>query len=127
MEFESLPLDVKEVETTSLQPTEEETPTEAPSKQPGRPRIDRSFTLVELTRVVQRHLILNLEKVRVDGYKSDRKRLDTIRTRIVRVVKKIPDAILKACHSKGDYKSDCPIKYTRVYNLAAQQLKQILD
>lgn len=102
-------------------------PSKPAKKSPGRPRKERSFGVAQLIYIVKKFVIQNLKKVRVDGYNSDRNRMDTIRTRIIRIVKKIPDCLLKECHAKGDYKSDSVEKYSAVYQKTCNQLQQILD
>ena len=114
-------------ETNLPSSTLSETTPSLPVAGPGRPRKVRTYTQEELNSLVRAFLLKSFKKIKIDGYKSDRKRLDTIRTRIVRIIKKIPNLLLVQCHSKGDYKSSDLNNYSRVYKSACLMLKRMLN
>jgi len=55
-------------------------------------------------------------RARVSTTQEERKRIDTVRTRIVRMVKKISQIALVKLNAKGDYKSNSAIKFTEAYS-----------
>ena len=82
----------------------------------GRPRKNIEATPESVLKFIIDFLKEELVDIEsTSGLSSDRKRVDTTRTRLVRMMKKIPYILLVKLNAKGDYKSDLPSKYSQAY------------
>jgi hypothetical protein len=93
----------------------------------GRPKKDMSHSPEKLKRIIYDWLVFEMSLIQksIDEDNSlfqnkgvSRKRDDKPRTKIIRLVKKIPDIILKTLVSVGDYKHTSPDRLIEAYRVA---------
>jgi hypothetical protein len=93
----------------------------------GRPKKDMSHSPKKLKRIIYDWLVSEMREIQksIDEDNSlfqnkgaSRKRDDKPRTKIIRLVKKIPDKILKTLVSVGDYKHTSPDRLIEAYRVA---------
>ena len=101
----------------------------------GRPKKDMTKTPEDLKKAVYNWLVKEIKKIQRSIEKDNeslqnkggaRKRDDKPRTKIIRLVKKIPDKILKTLVSIGDYKHTSPDRLFEAYSVALSGLMNLL-
>ncbi len=118
----SAPMDESTPET---QTTDEE---QHPNRSRGRPRNDRYIDTQTLINKLAVKVELEVRKINTDrSQRGDRNRSDTIRTKLIRLAKKIPQFIMVIVSSRGDYKSSDTLKVRRAYVDAFNGLVRVLN
>ena len=83
----------------------------------GRPRKIIDTSEQQCYEMIEKYLVSEMtqieEETRISS--TDRKRVDTLRTRLVRLLKKVPQELLTYLNAKGDYKSPFASKYVEAY------------
>lgn len=93
----------------------------------GRPKKDMTKSPQELVAILKQRIAGELNKIEAKNEVISRRRDDVKRASLIRVVKKIPDFILKAVVSKGDYKHEDVDRLLSSYKVAYGGFTSVLN